>query len=236
MNRVLIVTGASRDPGIGSAVAKQALAQGWNVVVNGRSEPGWDSDRATFVQGDIQEPAVQQLIIKAAVANWGRIDGIVHNAALLHSASQPTRKDWLEEYTINVVVPYELTDLAKTWLAQTQGSVVMVGSRSGVRPYPANSIAYAVSKSAMHQLAKELAVRFAPIRVNAVAPGLTLSSRQLDKWRNPAWKDAITHGWEEQSLLPGFIEVDQVANGVLYLLNASNVTGTVLEIDNGVNL
>lgn len=236
MNRVLIVTGASRDPGIGSAVAKLALAQGWNVVINGRSEPNWQSERMIFVQGDVTDHATQQSIVDTAVNNWGRIDGIIHNAALTASAGEPTAKDWQEEYAINVIAPYELTDQAKTWLAQTQGCVVMIGSRSGVRPHTANGIAYAVSKSAMHYMAKELAVRLAPIRVNAVAPGLTLSARQLDKWRSPKWKAAVTSAWEHQSLLPGFIEVDQVATSVLYLLNAKNTTGVVLDIDNGVNI
>lgn len=236
MNQVLIVTGASRDPSIGSAVAKQALDQGWNVVVNGRSEPYWHDDRAVFVLGDIQSESTQQAIIDTAIDKWGRIDGIVHNAALGNSASDPTVDDWLDEYSINVIAPYELTKRARSWLNQSQGAVVMIGSRSGVRPYQPNSIAYGVSKSAMHHLTKELAVRFAPIRVNAVAPGLTLSARQLKKWDDPTWKAAITAGWEQRSLLPGFVEVAQVADSVLYLLNAKNVTGNILEINNGVNI
>ena len=69
-----------------------------------------------------------------------------------------------------------------------------------------------------------------------MAPGLTLSARQLKKWQDPKWKTAITTAWESKSLLPGFVEVDQVAQSVLYLLTAKNVTGTVLEINNGVNI
>lgn len=236
MNRVLIVTGASRDPGIGSAVAKLALAQNWNVVINGRSEPTWNHPNTHFVQGDITEKSTQQTVIDAAMTQWGRIDGVVHNAALSHSAKAPQLNDWINEYKINVVAPYELTILARDFLESTQGSVVMIGSRSGVRPYANNSIAYSTSKSAQHYLAKELAVRLAPIRVNAVAPGLTLSVRQMEKWRDPIWKKAITQGWEAQSQLPGFIKVEQVAEGVLYLLNAKNTTGTILDIDNGVNI
>ena len=236
MNQVLIVTVASHDPGIGSAVAKLALAQNWKVVVNGRSEPNWNHDRVIFVPGDITTAIIQNAVVDAAVNQWGRIDAVVHNAALTSSAADPTVADWTQEYMISVVAPYELTCMAKPWLEQTQGAVVMIGSRSGTRPYPANSIAYGVAKSAQHTLAQELAVRFAPIRVNAVAPGLTLSARQLKKWQDPKWKTAITTAWESKSLLPGFVEVDQVAQSVLYLLTAKNVTGTVLEINNGVNI
>ena len=235
MNQVLIVTGASQHPGIGSAVAKLALAQNWQVIINGRSEPNWNDDSVIFVPGDITTNITQKAVIDAAVNKYGRIDAIVHNAALTSSAADPTTADWIQEYMISVVAPYELTCMAKPWLEQTQGAVVMIGSRSGTRPYPANSIAYGVAKSAQHTLAQELAVRLAPIRVNAVAPGLTLSARQLKKWQDPEWKATITKAWESQSLLPGFVEVDQVAQSVLYLLTAKNVTGTVLEINNGVN-
>jgi NAD(P)-dependent dehydrogenase (short-subunit alcohol dehydrogenase family) len=236
MTQVLIVTGASRDPGIGSAVAKLALARNWQVVINGRREPNWRNDGVIFVPGDITKESTQQEVIDTAVNKWGRIDAVVHNAALTHSAADPTAADWIQEYNISVVAPYQLSLMAKPWLEQTQGAVVMIGSRSGARPYVANSIAYGVAKSAQHTLAQELAVRFAPVRVNAVAPGLTLSARQLEKWQNPEWKATITTRWQSQSLLPGYIEVDQVAESVLYLLTAKNVTGTVLEINNGVNI
>lgn len=236
MTQVLIVTGASRDPGIGSAVAKLALAHNWQVVINGRSEPNWHNDGVIFVPGDITKESTQQEIIDAAVNKWGRIDAVVHNAALTHSAVNPSASDWVQEYNISVVAPYQLSLMAKPWLEKTQGAVVMIGSRSGTKPHVANSIAYGVAKSAQHTLAQELAVRFAPVRVNAVAPGLTLSARQLEKWQNPEWKATITARWQSQSLLPGFVEVDQVAESVLYLLTAKNVTGTVLEINNGVNI
>ena len=236
MDRVLIVTGASRDPGIGSAVAKQAAEQGWKVIVNGRSAPEWQHNNVQFVPGDITEEFTQQMLINSAIDEWSRIDAIVHNAALTNSVTPPAGRDWMEEYAINVVAPYQLTEKAKSWLTASRGAVVMVGSRSGVRPNPQNSIAYSVSKSAMHYLAKELAARFAPIRVNAVAPGLTLSARQLDKWESPRWKADVLKNWEENSLLPGFVEVSQVAESVLYLLDAKNTTGVVLDVDNGVNL
>lgn len=236
MDRVLIVTGASREPGIGNEVAKQAVAQGWKVVLNGRSEPSWKDQNVIFIQGDITTEFTQHSIVNAAIEEWSRIDAIVHNAALTTSVDPPAAKDWMEEYAINVVAPYQLTCKAQTWLSASRGSVVMVGSRSGVRPNPQNSVAYSVSKSAMHYLTQELAARMAPVRVNAVAPGLTLSARQLDKWESPRWKSDVISGWEAKSLLPGFVEVDQVAQGVLYLLNAKNVTGTILDIDNGVNI
>lgn len=236
MDRVLIVTGASKDPGIGSSVAKQAADAGWKVIVNGRSEPNWTHKNVMFVQGDVTTEFTQHTIVNTAIESWSRIDAIVHNAALTNSIDPPTIGDWANEYSINVIAPYQLTEKARSWLTLSRGSVVMIGSRSGVRPNPQNSIAYSVSKSAMHYMAKELAARFAPVRVNAVAPGLTLSARQLEKWESPRWKADVVKGWEENSLLPGFVEVDQVAESVLHLINAKNITGTVLDIDNGINI
>ena len=86
MSKVLIVTGASKHPGIGSAVSMLAVSHDWNVIVNGRSEPTWTGDRAIFVPGDICKESTQQAIVDTAINHWGRIDGIVHNAALTHSA------------------------------------------------------------------------------------------------------------------------------------------------------
>lgn len=236
MDKVLIVTGAGKEPGIGSSVARQAAEAGWKVIINGRTEPTWEHRNVFFIQGDITNEFTQHTIIGHAIQEHCRIDAIVHNAALTASMDPPSAKDWHDEYAINVVAPYQLTDKAKSWLSGAHGSVVMIGSRSGVRPNPQNSVAYSVSKSAMHYLTKELAARFAPIRVNAVAPGLVLSARQLDKWESPRWKTDVIKGWEENTLLPGYVEVEQVASSVLHLINAKNITGTVLDIDNGINI
>lgn len=242
--KVYVVTGAGHFPGIGSCTAKRAFDQGHQVVVNGRNfDPAWQDlananpDRIKLIQGSVLETSVQNQIV-AAAQEWGRMDVLVHNAALRHSNFKPSRQDWFDEYAINVVAPHELTELAQPLLDQSQGSVVMIGSRSGLKVNKNMAISYALAKAAMHHMVRELSTRLAPnIRVNGIAPGLTETNRIKEKYeQNETFKINVPKFFYDVSFLDRLVDVENIVDTVEYLSNNASITGQIIHVDCGASV
>ena len=244
MQQVYLVTGAGHFPGIGANTAKKALELGNKVIVSSREVSSeWsrliaEYDKSvTIVQGDIKDITVQQRL-EEVVNEYGRLDVLVHNAANRNSVQAPTYEDWTSELHMNVIVPYELTMRLQSVLATNKGSVMMIGSRSGLMATTANAIGYSTTKAAMHHLTKELALRLSPhIRVNCIAPGLTMSDRILAKFNGSEdLKSNIESGFYKNSLLNRTVDPDDIANMIITLANSKSTTGQVISIDCGASL
>jgi 3-oxoacyl-[acyl-carrier protein] reductase len=241
--KVYLITGAGHIPGIGGNTAKLALENGHKVIVSSRrigkewTELSAQYADITFVQGDIRDAMIQTQLLTVAT-KYGRLDTLVHNAAMRNSSQTPTHQDWIDELQMNVVIPYELTMLLRDLLSASNGSVVMIGSRSGLMATKANAIGYSTTKSAMHHLTKELALRLSPmIRVNCIAPGLTMSGRLMAKFDDsPELKDNIETGFYNNSLLNRTVNVDDIASMVLTVANNKSITGQIISVDCGATI
>lgn len=197
-DRVILITGAS--DGIGRAVALAAAALGARVILHGRNvkrlEAVYDTivaaqqPRPSMLPLDFEKagPAEYDALVAAAEKEFGRLDGLLHNAGMLGERAPIEHYDvakWMRTMHVNTNVPFILTQRCLPLLRQSSDPSIIFTS-SGVVPRPrAYWGAYLVSKWAsdglMRMLADELETRPA-MRVNSVNPGKVRTSMRLQAY------------------------------------------------------
>jgi NAD(P)-dependent dehydrogenase (short-subunit alcohol dehydrogenase family) len=178
--RAVVVTGGTR--GIGAEIARAFLRAGGQVLVCGRTGPASGEPlpaaggrTAAFTGADVRDPAQAQRLIGVAVELFGRVDVLVSNAGGSPAADAATASPRFHAKVIelNLIAPLHVAQSANA-VMQGQpggGSIIMIGSVSGMRPSPGTA-AYGAAKAGLHNLVTTLAVEWAPkVRVNAVVPG-----------------------------------------------------------------
>lgn len=182
-NKVAIVTGASS--GIGLAIARRYLECGVAGLVAVDRQPKIPDElrtcqaefgaRLVMVQGDVAEESTAEQFTRAAMENFGRIDIVVSNAgvSVVRAIHEHTPEEWDVVMNTNVKAVYwAARHVIPIMMKQHGGLFLMTGSISGEAGIPMQG-AYAASKGALHQMARQMAVEYAKhnIRVNAVACG-----------------------------------------------------------------
>ena len=237
--RVTVVTGASS--GIGAEIARAVGEAGGDVLLVGRSAGRLAASldavavtgaRVSVAAVELRDDGAPQAVVDAALAEFGRIDGLVNAAGIYRMASLADTTDELfdEHWEVNVRAPYRLTREVAPHLGEG-GSIVFVSSMSGHVGSP-NDSAYCASKGAIELIVKALGTELAPrgVRVNAVAPGNVHTSMNAE---------LITPELEAEILATtpaGRIgEVGDIAPAVVYLLSDASryVVGASLRIDGG---
>jgi len=237
MSTTAIVTGSSS--GIGLDIARAFLAQGGNVVINGRDPERLAKaaaglghpDRVAQVAGGIGTAETGEALVRAAVERFGGVDVLVNNAGTF--AAKPFTEVTEEELdgflTGNLKGTYLTTQaVVRRLRAQGRGgSVVNIGTvlvDHALAGFPAS--APVVSKGGIHALTVSLAAELAAdrIRVNLVAPGIV---------RTPLHAGADVDSYGGVALLNRVGEVTEIAEAVTYLAAAEFVTGHALRVDGG---
>jgi NAD(P)-dependent dehydrogenase (short-subunit alcohol dehydrogenase family) len=222
-DRVVLITGAST--GIGRAVALAAAAHGARVILHGRNvqrlEAVYDAilagghARASILPLDLEKagPVEFDALAAAIEKEFGRLDGLVHNAAMLGERAPVEHHDvakWLRTLHVNTSVPFILTQRCLPLLRRSNDASIIFTS-SGVVPRPrAYWGAYLVSKWGSEGLARMLAdeLESQHIRVNSLNPGKVRTEMRLAAY--PA---------EDRSVLP---QPEAVVGPYLYLLGADS--------------
>lgn len=243
-NRVAIVTGATS--GIGVVIAKQLIESGCSVAVVGRSvERGTAvaSDlgpNARFFAADLSAPGASDDLVAAVVAEFGRIDVLVNNAAIDHT------NDLLEVGEAEIRTTFETNTFATMNLLIAAarrmreqgdgGAIINITSRLASIGVPTMGI-YSASKGAILAFTKAAAIDLAPfnIRVNAVAPGMTrtpLYQEWLDGLPDP---EGEAKRVAEAIPMGRIAEPEDVAAVVRFLASeeASYLTGTSIPVEGG---
>ena len=182
--RVVLVTGGTK--GVGRGIAERFLELGANVVITARSEPAEavtaSGREARFVAADLRDPdAAAAAVDRAVEIGGGRLDTVVNNAGGSPPSDAATASPRFTEAIIrlNLHAPLHVAQRANAVMqAQTDGgSIVNVGSLSGVRPSP-GSAAYGAAKAGLANLTQSLAMEWAPkVRVNLVTGGYLLTEQ-----------------------------------------------------------
>ncbi|MCU0674000.1 MAG: SDR family oxidoreductase [Myxococcota bacterium] len=231
----VIVTGASR--GLGAAIAETLRARGDEVI--GASRRGGDGVLAADVGTDAGRRAI------VAAASDGPVDALVQAAGVIRyeGVGAIDEASIAEQCATNFVGPMLLAQALVPALRRSRGSIVNVASTLALRPAPLTAT-YSATKAAMLAWTRVFAAELAPdVRVNAVAPGVvdTEMVRQVRLAPGEAPPSDPTARIEAQleflrTLHPlGRLGTpDDVARAVLYLLDASWVTGSVLTVDGGL--
>ena len=190
-DRCAIVTGAAQ--GIGAALAEVLAAEGAAVVIADVLDGGdvaaritAAGGRATAVNCDVSDEASVQAAVDAAVAAYGRVDILVNNAALFGKVQNVSLfdirvEDWDRMMAVNVKGPWLMSRAAAP--AMTAGGAIIHISTNRVFMGVADLLHYDASKGAVvamtRSMARELGDR--GIRVNSIAPGLTMSENVLNR-------------------------------------------------------
>lgn len=229
---VAIVTGASS--GIGLGITQALLDRGWNVVGTSRtiskSRELKPSPELILVDGEASKKQTATEVVDAAVTHFGRIDLLVNNAGIFipKRFTEYTEEDFHLVMNTNVASYFYMTQqVIPTMKKQHSGHVVNISAAVADQPSGAAPALLAVlSKSTMPAVSKALALEYAAdnIRFNAVSPG-----------------DVNTpmHANEDHSALARFhplgriAEISDVVDAVLYLQNATFVTGENIHVDGG---
>lgn len=235
--KVVLVSGAAS--GIGEAAARRLVAYGAKVVLTDvqvdRLAAVADSlgAAAVAVAADIRDDATPDLVVDAAIAAFGQLDGVVNSAGILDAADirEVTRESYDNLMAINVRGPLFLTQAALRHLGPG-ASVVFVASGNGALATPGGAV-YAATKGALVTLVKGFAADLAPIgiRVNAVSPG-PIDTPLLDD----AFSDPETRRTIEAAVPAGRAgRPEEIAEIVAFLLSdgSSYMHGSNVAADGG---
>ena len=241
--QVALVTGSTS--GIGAAIARRLVDEGFFVILHSRSSAEAGAalaealGHAAYLQADLSVEADRVGLIPDAMAITGRLDVLVNNAGisgLIPHGDLPaaTPEIWRSLHEVNVIAPFQLIALAEPHLRQSaerggSACVVNISSHAGVRP-KGGSIPYAATKAALNHVTRLLAKSLAPaIRVNAVAPGLVDTPLTAD------WTEA-QQLWATHAPMRRAAQPEDIAQAVMLLISADYVTGEILLSDGGLNL
>jgi NAD(P)-dependent dehydrogenase (short-subunit alcohol dehydrogenase family) len=244
--KIAIVTGSSR--GIGRSIAEHLAAAGAKVVVSSRKlgaceqvaksilDAGGDAVAIAANIGD--KPQLENLVNQTR-KQWGRIDVLVCNAAsnpFYGPMAQLPDDAFNKILQNNIVSNHWLANLVLPEMAQRKdGAVIIVSSIGGLKGTSVLG-AYAISKAADMQLARNLAIEWGPhnIRVNCIAPGLVKTDFARALWENPA----ILQHYESQTPLRRIGEPDDIGGLAVFLASRAGafVTGQTIVADGGVTI
>lgn len=230
-DRRVVVTGAAG--GLGQVVAALFRAEGARVVATDVAEA------EGVVRCDLADDAARTAFIEHALGELGGLDVLCNVAGIQQFAvlSEITADSLRRHFEVNALAPLLLTQGFAEALIESRGNVVSVASISAVMGQPYNT-QYCASKAAlllgMRSLAVELGGR--GVRVNTVSPGgIETPMIQAAAAGLPADAD-----WnlvaKSQSVIPGFMPPEDVAEALLYLASdvARSVTAANLVVDRGV--
>ena len=243
--RIALVTGSTK--GIGRGIAEVLCAQGAVVGISSRSSQDCEDvarelstlhgeGRAFAAPADVSDLAAITRMVDAVMAQHGRIDILVCNAARLPKMEPfgaVTTEEFLAHYNTNVEKTLRLVQLVAPRMAEARsGSIVLVSSRAGIAATPQH-LAYSCAKAGMTHLSRNLAAHYAPygVRINCLAPGLIRSESSRAFLEAPASEAFI-----RDVPLRRAGEAYEMGGAVAFLASpaAGYITGATIPVDGGI--
>jgi len=244
--KVAIITGASK--GIGAAIASIYAREGARVVLSSRKQDVLeavvagitdDGGEAMAVAAHMGEADQVQALVDRTIAEWGRVDIAVNNAATNpHFGPLLTADEGQFEKIIDVNLKgyFRLCKAVEPSMrANGGGKIINMASIAGLSP-AMNMGAYSISKAGVLMLTQVLATELgdANIQVNALAPGLIKTKFSRALWEN----ENLVMQVQARTPLGRIGEVEDVVGAAVFLASPSSdyITGEVIVIDGGTSL
>lgn len=248
-DRVIIVTGGAQ--GIGRAYCEGLASEGAKVVVadldsgsgdelvRALSKDGYD---ALAVRTDVAEPADTERMARATIDRFGRIDGLINNAALFQRPAMsrvPFEKIPVDEWDRLMAVNLRgiflcCRAVVPAMKQQRYGKIVNISSGTVFYGAP-NAAHYVTSKAGVIGLTRSLARELGEynITVNAIAPGLTISMDEVDAARDTQNQQRLQARSIKRTELP-----QDVVGAAVFLCTAESdfITGQTLVVDGGAQM
>jgi 3-oxoacyl-[acyl-carrier protein] reductase/pteridine reductase len=229
-----LVTGAAKR--IGRGIALRLAKEGARVAIhygNSAEEARRTAEEcggAELFQANLEKVPEIERMFREVDRKLGRLDGLVNNAARFNfrDPMDITEADWDFIHQVNLKATFFCCQQGARLMRKSGGGrIVNISSLGGIRPW-AGHAHYCASKAGVIMLTKALAKAWAPdITVNSVAPGV-IPFADIDE----RGKAMIRNTPAQRGGTP-----DEVADAVVYFLNASNfITGQLLAVDGGLSL
>ena len=237
--RVALVTGASR--GLGRAAAARLLERGATVAINVRDRVRAEATARDLggstvaVPGDLEHDGVAESLIERNVAEFGRLDILVNNAALPLTTrfEQITPDEWRRAVEVNLTAPFILTRAAVPVMkARHYGRIVNISSTAGRMVSTLGGAHYTTSKTGLLGLTRAAAKELGKfgITVNAVCPGM-IDTELTRESASPDLLERLAQGYP----VPRLGTALEVADLICFVASerAGYITGASMDINGG---
>jgi len=245
--RKLLITGASK--GIGAAIADSALQLGADVWLVARSsaqlqqqqtelQQRFPQQQVFFRAADLRDADQRHDLVHDVQSQWQVLHGLINNVGsnLRKPALQYTLDEYRQLMELNLTTALHLSQLAHPLLRSAAGaSIVNIASVAGLC-HLRTGVVYAMSKAAMLQMTRNLAVEWAGdgIRVNAIAPWYTDTPLARQVLADADYRAEVL----QRTPLGRIASATEVADAALFMAMpaAGFITGTCLPVDGGMSV
>ena len=240
-DKAIIITGGTS--GIGAAIATAAIREGAKVLVHGINENEGRTTveklgaNAVLCIADLEEDSAPEIIVSAALKAFGKIDGVVNNAAMFGGTniSDQELENFRRMMQVNLTAPLFLIKAAFEELKKVGGCVLNIGS---INAHAGESklLAYSISKGGMQTMTRNLANANGVhgVRVNQINPGWVLTDREykdkIAQGLKPSWPQDLTR----VEIPTGVMTTpEQMGEAAIYWLSDESkpFTGSVVDLE-----
>lgn len=235
MNKVILVTGASR--GLGLSIARLFLNDNDIVYVNYNStslteleEKYQNNPNAKFIKCDVSNEDEVKNMINTIKEEQNHLDVLVNNAGIAMDSElqDKSKENFRKVLDVNLIGPFLTSKYAKDIMST--GSIINISSNTAIDAFYSYGLDYDASKAGLINLTHNFASMYAPdIRVNCVAPG----------WIKTEMNKELGEDYEKEEsksiLLKRFAEPEEIAEVVFFLASdkASYIVDSVIRVDGG---
>ena len=239
MNKVIIVTGASR--GIGREIAKGLAKKGYTIIANYnkseqqilelQKELEKENIKIDIFKADVSKRNEEKELVENTINKYGKIDVLINNAGIsqIKEFTQITDEDWNNMINTNLNSVFYMTqETCKNMIHNKKGCIINISSIWGVEGASCE-VHYSVSKAGIDAMTKSLAKEMGPsnIRINSIAPGF------INTEMNKHLSEEEINNIKEEIPLERIGQAKDIEKCVEWLIEDEYTTGQVISINGG---